>query len=97
MNKDFLQRAFNSKSGQVYAYTGTIPNGVSVPVHVTEQFVSATGNNLLNTVVIPLPQFGSTVIYVDSDSMTVNSEEFVFLTDLIPDPEPEVVPPAEGE
>lgn len=87
MNKNFLQRVFNSTSGQVYTYSGT-----GSLAEITEKFVTAAGNNLLNTMVVELPQFGATVVYSDTE-VTVNSSEFTLLTDLIPDPEPAPVEP----
>lgn len=89
MNKDFLQRVFNAKTGQVFVYSGTGSNA-----EITEQFVAAAGNNLLDTVVVNLPQFGSTVIYVNDMTITVDSGLFTLFTDLIPDPEPVVEEPA---
>ena len=93
MNKLFLQRVFNSTSGQVYVYSGT-----GSIAEITEKFVLAAGNNLLNTIVVELSQFGTTVVYTDVE-VTVNSPEFQFFTDLVPDvlpPEPEPTPPEQG-
>jgi len=88
MNKDFLQRVFNSKTGWVYTYAGSDSGEI-----ITEKFVTAAGNYLLDTVVVKLPQFGTTVIYTNTE-VTVNSSEFELFTDLTPDPE--VAAPEQG-
>ena len=86
MNKIFLQRVFNSKSGWVYTYSGD-----SSIVEITEKFVAAAGNNLLDTMVVKLPQFGTTVVYTNAE-VVINSPEFELFTDLTPDPEVVVEP-----
>jgi len=92
MNKDFLQRVFNAKTGKVFTFSGT-----GSIAEITERFVAAAGNNLLDTVVVSLPQFKTVVVYVNDMSVDVNTDGFEFFTDLIPDPEP-VAPeqPPEG-
>lgn len=85
MNKVFLQRVFNTKSGKVYTYSGA-----GTHTEITEKFVAAAGNNLLDTMVVQLPQFGATVVYVNDSTVEVISREFELFTDLTPDPDPVV-------
>ena len=96
MNKEFFQNMFAQKSGYVFKYLGTVPEGESATHYITEQFATAAGSNLIITVVSELPNFGITVVYYHSDTNTVSSPDFELITDLVPDPIPEPVePPAE--
>lgn len=84
MNKELFQKIFGKMQGYVYIYKGTIPPEESKTHYITELFSEAAGTNLLNTVVVELPNFGATVIYVDADEILINSIEFELLTDLTP-------------
>jgi hypothetical protein len=85
MNKIFFQQLFCKTTGQVYTFLGTVPADTDPVSYITGQFVSAADHTQLNTVVVVLPQQNVTVIYVD-DATTITSDEFAFITDLIPDP-----------
>lgn len=105
MNKELFQRIFAQTTGYVYRYTGTVPEGESQAHYITEQFAQAAGSNLVNTVVVELPNFGVTVIYHHAED-TVSSPNFEVITDLVPDPIPDpqveeaptedTTPPTEG-
>jgi len=103
MNKDFFQRLFQAKQGYVYRYNGAVPNGESIAHYITAAFAISAATNLLNTVVIELPNYNVTVIYVDSEENLNNSSDFELITDLIPDAVieqlpvvEETTPPTEG-
>ena len=91
MNKEFFQQVFNQNMGFVYKYLGTVPESESVAHYVTDEFVTAVGNNLVVTTVTELPQFNTIVLYNYSDTDTVSSPKFELITDLVP-PVP-VTPP----
>jgi hypothetical protein len=103
MNKEFFQRLFQAKQGYVYRYTKSVPDGESIAHHITAAFAISSATNLLNTVVIELPNYNVTVIYADSEENLNNSSDFELITDLIPevvvDQLPvveETTPPTEG-
>lgn len=90
MNKQFFQSIFAQKSGYVFKYLGSVPEGESATHYITEQFATAAGTNLVSTVVSKLPNFGNiTVIYYHSDTNNISSPDFELITDLVPDPVPE--------
>ena len=95
MNKEFFQQLFQAKNGYVYRYAGTVPNGESVSHYITNAFAISANTNLLNTLVIELPTFNVTVIYVNSIENLNNSLDFELITDLIPDVVIEQIPVVE--
>ena len=103
MNKEFFQQLFRAQHGYVYRYSGTMPEGESAAHYITDAFAVAVGTNLLNTKVIELPTFNTTVVYADSAENLKTSVDFELITDLIPDVIPvvepvveEITPPTEG-
>ena len=92
MNKGFLKTIFHSDVGHVYEYIGTLPEEIEVEstemsIHVTEDFIRGHGDNLVSTMVVQLPQFNNKILLFCNSVTDVNvSDEFVLLTDLIPDP-----------
>lgn len=101
MNKELFQNMFAQKSGYVFKYLGSVPEGESATHYITEQFATAAGTNLVSTVVSELSNYGVTVVYYHSDTNSITSPDFELITDLVPDPvpEPEEVqePPAEEQ
>lgn len=95
MNKEFFQQLFQAKNGYVYRYAGNVPNGESVSHYITNAFAISANTNLLNTLVIELPTFNVTVIYVNSIENLNNSLDFELITDLIPDVVIEQIPVVE--
>ena len=92
MNKSFFQNMFaNATSGQVYRFTGAIPDGVSAAEHLTNLYVQAMGHGY-DTTVVEIPKFQATVLYSSAPEDTFNSSDFELITDLVPDPIPEPVP-----
>lgn len=89
MDKQFFHKVFNQTSGFVYKYLGTVPENESVAHYVTDEFVSAIGDNQVNTMVAELSQFNSIVIYNYSPTDSLSSPKFELITDLVPDPIPE--------
>lgn len=92
MNKRFLQQVFNTFSGYVYQFVGQIPPGESVSHFVTEKFVTAAADSRLTTTVVELPLYNAVVIY---STENIQSDEFVLVTDLVPEPDPEPEVPAD--
>ena len=104
MNKDFFKTIFHSDVGHVYEYIGVLPDGVEpesteMNIHVTEDFIRGHGDNQISTMIVQLPNFNNKIVLFCNSVVDVNvSDEFVLLTDLVPDPvievvEPEVVEP----
>lgn len=89
MNKELFQNMFAQKSGYVFKYLGTVPEGESATHYITEQFATAAGTNLVSTVVSELSNYGVTVVYYHSDINSITSPDFELITDLVPDPVPE--------
>ena len=94
MQKTLFQSMFSSTSGNVYKFTGEILDGENPTSTITEKFIDAAGINLMSIVVVQIQ--GSFVVYTDLTDVIV-SENFEFLTDLLPDPviEPGVITPTE--
>lgn len=80
---------FAQKSGYVFKYLGSVPEGESATHYITEQFATAAGTNLVSTVVSELSNYGVTVVYYHSDTNSITSPDFELITDLVPDPVPE--------
>lgn len=89
MNKELFQNMFAQKSGYVFKYLGSVPEGESATHYITEQFATAAGTNLVSTVVSELSNYGVTVVYYHSDTNSITSPDFELITDLVPDPVPE--------
>jgi hypothetical protein len=91
MNKDFLKTIFHSDVGYVYDYIGTVPEGLDpespeMSAHVIEDFIKGHGDNLVSTMVVQLPyQNNKIILYCNSENDVNVSDEFVLLTDLVPD------------
>jgi len=91
MNKDFLKTIFHSDVGHAYEYIGVLPEGVGpespeMSAHVTEAFISSHGDNTVATSVVQFPfQNHRIVLFCNSETNVNSSEEFVLLTDLVPD------------
>lgn len=95
MNKAHFQTMFSSTSGVVYRFLGELPVNANPVAIITEQFITDSGENLMSTVVVEVPN--QYILYTDSLEV-VTSESFEFITDLTPDevilP---VVQPVEGQ
>lgn len=85
MNKDFLRKIFCRNEGYVYKFLGTVPEGENQTAYITGLFVQAANNNLLSTTVVYLSKFNTTIIYANNDGIVNVSDDFEFITDLIPD------------
>ena len=96
MNKELFQQIFGRTRGYVYLFKGTVPLDESVAHYITELFSQAVGTNLLNTMVVELPNFSATIIYADTTDDLVNSPEFQLLTDLMPTATIESIAQTEG-
>jgi len=95
MNKEFFQQIFQMKHGYVYRYAGTVPDGESVSHYITNAFAISANTNLLNTMVVELPTFNITVIYVNSIENLNSSLDFELITNLVPDVVIEQIPVVE--
>jgi hypothetical protein len=99
MNKDFFKTIFHSDVGHVYEYIGVLPDDVdpessAMNIHVTEDFVRGHGDNMVSTMIVRLPNFNNKIVLFCNSVTDVNvSDEFVLLTNLVPDPVVEVVQP----
>lgn len=91
MDKQFLQTVFSSTEGQVYRFTGTIPEGEDAAHYLCERYTLETGDNCVDRMVVDLP--GGRVLYVKTpvDNL-VESPDFELIADLVPDVIPEVIP-----
>jgi len=91
MNKDFLKTIFHSDVGHVYEYIGVLPEGVEpespeMSSYVTEAFITGHGDNTVATSVVQFPFQNHRIVLFCNDETNVNaSEDFVLLTDLVPD------------
>jgi hypothetical protein len=91
MNKDFLKTVFHSDVGHVYEYVGVLPEGMEpespeMSAHVTEAFITGHGDNTVSTSVVQFPFQNHRIVLFCNDETNLNSsEDFVLITDLVPD------------
>ena len=91
MDKTFLKNIFHSDVGYVYEYKGSVPSDVEAEstelcAYVTEEFINGHGDNLVATMVVQLPFNNNRILlYCNNDTDINTSDNFMLITDLIPD------------
>jgi hypothetical protein len=91
MNKDFLKTVFQSDVGHVYEFVGVLPEGMEpespeMSAYVTGIFVAGHGDNTAATSVVQFPfQNHKIILFCNCETNLNNSEDFVLITDLVPD------------
>jgi hypothetical protein len=97
MNKDFLKTVFHSDIGHVYEYVGVLPEGMEpespeMSAYVTGIFIAGHGDNTVSTSVVQFPFQNHRIVLFCNDETNLNSsEDFVLITDLVPNVVVEVV------
>ena len=86
MDLQKLQEIFGTEPSRIYAFVGSVPEGIDPVAHITEAFATAAGSTLVDCVVTQI--FDSRLVYTRNTEVT--SDSFSLVAEL-PLPEPEVV------
>lgn len=95
MTLEQLQELFGTEKGRVYSFTGGAPEGSDPNVHITEEFATAAGTNLVDCVITHFG--GRWLVYTRNTEVTTSN--FALLVELpLPVPEvEEVIEEQQGE
>lgn len=90
MDPTKLQELFGTETARIYMFNGSVPEDSNPVAHITQEFATAAGTNLINCIVTQI--FGNWLVYTRETQVT--SDTFALVVEL-PLPEEPVQSPEE--